>query len=274
VTSDGGGSITARGVCWAITTGPTITLSTKTSDGTGTGTFVSSISGLSAGTIYYIRAYATNSAGTAYGNEISINTPAAATTVTDNDGNVYKTVIIGTQVWMAENLKTTKFNDNSNIPNITDRSSWVSLVTPGYCWYNNAAAAKDIVGGLYNWYTVKTGKLCPSGWHVPTDSEWETLSVYLGGASVAGGKLKETGTTNWLTPNTGTTNESGFTALPGGKIDDMGFFYNLGAEGYWWSFSDEGGGNAWGRYLSYNYSSFERIDYAYRLGFSIRCVKN
>ena len=139
------------------------------------------------------------------------------TGLADIDGNVYDTVVIGTQVWMAENLKTTRLNDGTEIPLVTSDTAWSNLRTPGYCWYGNYEAFFNLnhYGALYNYYAVKTGKLCPAGWHVPETNEWYTLIIYLG-ENTAGGKMKETGTRNWLTPNTGATNESGFNALPGG----------------------------------------------------------
>jgi uncharacterized protein (TIGR02145 family) len=276
ITSDGGATVTARGVCWSTTTGPTAALSTKTTDNTGTGTFTSSITALTAGTVYYVRAYATNVAGTAYGNEISF-----ITSVTDIDGNTYNTVTIGTQVWMAENLKTTKYNDGTAIPNITDNAAWVALTTPAYCWYNNNAAKyKATYGAMYNWYTVDVasngGKnVCPTSWHVSTDAEWTTLTTYLGGGSVAGGKLKETGTTHWTTPNTGATNETGFTALPGGYRNNYGTCSYIGINGHWWSSSEGSTTYAWYSYMYYNYTNVYRdFYYGKYYGFSVRCVRD
>lgn len=144
------------------------------------------------------------------------------TGVVDAGGNVYTTVIIGNQEWFTENLRTTKYNNGTPIPNITSNSEWGNLTTGAYAWYDNDEATyKYAQGALYNWYAVETGNLCAAGWHVPTDAEWTTLTDYLGGASVAGGKLKATGTIEaetglWHDPNTGATNETGFTALPGG----------------------------------------------------------
>ena len=138
-------------------------------------------------------------------------------TVTDRDGNSYNTVTIGSQTWMTENLRVTRLNDNTPIQLVTSNSSWASMTTPAYCWYNNDEAAnKNIYGGLYNWYAVNTGKLCPSGWHVPSHQEFTVLRDYLGGATAAGGKLKEVGLTHWKSPNTGATDSSGFTAVPSG----------------------------------------------------------
>ena len=158
----------------------------------------------------------------------------AEPTVVDIDGNVYHTVTIGTQVWMVENLKTTKYNDGTAIPLVTDSAAWDELTTPGYCWYNNDSATyKNPYGALYNWYAVSTGKLAPTGWHVPTDSEWAVLTTYVGntyygGLDSAGGALKSTDKTYWLSPNTGATNSSGFSALPGGFRDYVGTFYSIG----------------------------------------------
>jgi uncharacterized protein (TIGR02145 family) len=138
--------------------------------------------------------------------------------VSDIDGNNYKTIRIGSQLWMAENLKTTRYNDGTSIPDVTDDTEWRNLTTGGYSWYNNGAETfKAIYGALYNWYAVTDSRnICPTGWHVPAVQEWNALTTFLGDEIVAGGKLKEAGTTHWLSPNTGATNESGFTLLPGG----------------------------------------------------------
>ena len=219
IPDDGGAPITARGVCWNTSASPTIGNS-KTTDGTGIGIFTSSITGLTANTTYYVRAYATNSIGTAYGDEAVLKTFTG--TVTDFDGNVYYTVTIGSQVWLAGNLKTVKYNDGTDIPLVTDKTAWGALTTPGYCWLNNDKATnKDTYGALYNYYVVDPaangGKnVCPTGWKVPTNDEWTALTTYLNGEAAAGGKLKEAGTAHWQTPNTGATNETGFTALPAG----------------------------------------------------------
>lgn len=139
------------------------------------------------------------------------------TGLTDIDGNVYETVVIGTQIWMAENLRTTRLNDGTEIPLVESDTTWANLKSPGYCWYGNYEAFFNLnhYGALYNYYAVISGKLCPTGWHVPDTDEWYTLILYLG-YDIAGGKMKESGTRNWLPPNTGATNESGFNALPGG----------------------------------------------------------
>jgi len=156
--------------------------------------------------------------------------------IIDKDGNRYHTVTIGTQVWMIENLKTTKFNDGSDITFVPNSIRWSNLTTAGYCWCNNNRAKNEIpYGALYNYYAFITDKLCPVGWHIPNDKEWYTLMGFLGGFDVAGGKLKETGTAHWTSPNNGATNESGFTALPGGYRNTYyKKFYHLGEQGYYW----------------------------------------
>ena len=198
-------------------------------------------------------------------------------TVTDFDGNVYNTVRIGTQIWMAENLKTTKFNDGADIPLVTDYSEWGNLTSPGYCWYNNDKYTYGgIYGALYNWYTVNTGKLCPEGWHVPSDVEWNVLENYLGGETVAGGKLKEAGTEHWEYPNTGATNVSGFTALPGSGRYQSEMFTEIGFFGNWWSSSQEDQGFPYSVYRNLTY--FDGGIYwggsGISDGLSVRCIKD
>jgi len=158
-------------------------------------------------------------------------------TVTDIDGNEYSTVTIGTQVWMGENLKTTKFRDGTDIPYIPNEDEWRALSTPGYCYYDNSWSDALVYGALYNWHTVNTGNLCPTGWHVPSDEEWTTLITYLGGDTLVGGKLKDTGTTFWESPNEGATNETGFSALPGGYRSSSGSFHGIRVGSDFWSSS-------------------------------------
>jgi len=204
----------------------------------------------------------------------------SVTTVSDIDGNVYKTIQIGTQTWMAENLKTTKYNDNTTIPPVADPTLWAGLYTPGYCWYDNDAATyKATYGALYNWYAVNAASngsknVCPTGWHIPTDVEWGILRASLGGTDFAGGKLKEAGYSHWLSPNTGADNESGFTALPGGNRSYNGVFMNFGTDGHWWSSSEYDTYDAWSVYMVHNYSFFGRFRGPKNYAFSIRCLKN
>ena len=275
ITNDGGVTITARGICWSTSAAPTTALSTKTTE-TGTiGAFSSSMNNLTANTKYYVRAYATNSAVTAYGAEVSFTTQAAPVGISDIDGNVYTSVTIGTQTWMVENLKTTKYRDGSSIANVTDGTFWAGLSTGAWCDYSNLAANGTKYGHLYNWYAAADSRnIAPVGWHVPTDAEWTTLTAYLGGESVAGGKLKEAGTLNWASPNTGTTNETGFSALPGGSRNGSGTFYNLGYFGNWWTATEYGAGSAWPRSMFCNLGDVSSYYGLKTNGFSVRCVRD
>ena len=194
--------------------------------------------------------------------------------ITDIDGNTYKTVTIGTQTWMAENLKVTKYNDGIAIPNVTDNTAWRELTTGALCDYDNTPSNSETYGKLYNWHAVNTGKLCPTGWHVPSDAEWTELTDYLGGSSVAGGKLKETGTTHWASPNTGATNETGFTALPGGGRNYYGSFLLVGDSGLWWSATGGSTDYAWSRCVGYVYSNVGWNYDVKELGFSVRCLRD
>jgi len=195
-------------------------------------------------------------------------------TVTDYDSNVYKTVKIGDQWWMAENLKVTHYRNGDPIPNVTDATEWNALTTGAYCNYDNNSSNAEIYGRLYNWYAVTDSNIAPEGWHVPSDAEWETLVNYLGGGSVAGGKLKETGTTHWNSPNEGATNESGFAALPGGYRYVNGYFYYLGDFAHVWSSTEYGSYSAWARKLYYGGAHVNRYDYYKQDGFSVRLVRD
>lgn len=194
-------------------------------------------------------------------------------TVTDYDGNVYNTVVIGTQTWMVENLKVTHYRNGEDIPNVTDNTQWAYLTTGAYCNYNNDVSNSTTYGRLYNWYSVNDSrKIAPIGWHVPTDIEWSTLTTYLGGESVAGGKMKETGTTHWTSPNTGAFNSSGFTALPGGKRYSNGPYDNLSYHGYWWSDTKSSTYTVWLRNMGYESSAVNSSVYVIEFGLSIRCL--
>lgn len=198
----------------------------------------------------------------------------AINNLSDIENRQYKTIKIGNQVWMAENLSTTKLNDGTPIPLVTDNDTWGNLTTPGYCFYNNKTQNGDMYGALYNWYAVNTGKLCPEGWHVPSDDEWTTLTMYLGGESVSGSKLKETGTTHWIGSNTGSTNETSFTALPGGyRLFNISFYYS-GRKGIWWSASEEDISYAWLRSMNVSSSNVVRNYSSKENGLSVRCIKD
>jgi len=199
--------------------------------------------------------------------------------VKDIDGNVYKTVKIGKQTWMAENLKTTRYNDGTAVPLITDAAAWanrdsIALTTPAYYWYDNDTTYKNIYGALYNGYTVKTGRLCPDGWHVPTDAEWSELTTYLGGEGIAGGKLKEAGTTHWEAPNTAATNETGFNALPGGYRFMDGTFKLVNGGGNWWSSTGYNTERTWFRGMNNNIELVIKGPLEKPVGVSVRCIKN
>jgi len=200
----------------------------------------------------------------------------AATTVTYNgytyNGYTYKTVVIGTQTWFAENLQTEKYNDGTSPTYITDNAPWANTTVGAYSSYNNDANMKTTYGYLYNWYAVNTGKLCPAGWHVPSDTEWTQLTNYLGGESVAGGKMKTT--TGWTSPNNGATNESGFYALAGGFRDTDGTFGSVGGYGYFWSSTQNDATYAWGRSLFYYNDNAYRYFTNETYGFSVRCLRD
>jgi uncharacterized protein (TIGR02145 family) len=194
---------------------------------------------------------------------------------TDADGNNYPIVQIGTQIWMAENLKTGKYNDGSIIPSVTGNSQWASLNSGAYSWYNNDFASyKNLYGALYNWYAVNTGKLCPTGWQAPSDVNWKTLITFLGGEYVAGNSLKEAGTTHWASPNTGATNSSGFSGLPGGyRFNGNGSFDWLFSTGLWWTSTEYSTTFSVSQALDYNYNGIYNSTYEVKgNGYSVRCV--
>jgi uncharacterized protein (TIGR02145 family) len=272
VTAPGGTVVTARGVCWGTSSNPTIA-NNFTTNGSGAGAYTSNLSGLTANTTYYVRAYATNSNGTTYGNEVIF---ASVTTFTDIDGNIYNAIQIGNQTWMKENLKTTKYSNGNTIPNISDNTAWSAQTTGAYCWYNNSITNKNPYGALYNFYTVADNRnLCPAGWHVPTDEEWAILTTFLGGTGIAGGKLKETGTAHWTTPNTGADNSSGFTALGGGyREGGTSLFAHFGTYGDWWSASesDETNASDWG--IDYQKTGVYSGPCDKKDGYSVRCLRD
>lgn len=277
VIADRGFSVAARGICWNISGSPTIS-DFRTIDGTGLGTFTSNLSDLLPNTTYYVRAYATNSEGTAYGEEKSFTTlfmDIEYGSFTDSrDGNQYETVTIGSQVWMAENL--------AYLPAVNALTTSSSTEPHYYVYGYNGTdidAAKATTkatniyttyGVLYNWPAALTA--CPEGWHLPTDAEWTTLTDYLGGEDVAGGKMKEAGTQHWINPNIGATNACGFTTLPGGCLTTN--FYDLNYGGYFWSSSVNDIHNAWYISLSNYNTNVSCASDKMHVGFSVRCVKD
>lgn len=194
--------------------------------------------------------------------------------VTDIDGNTYQTIIINGQEWMVENLRTGKYSNGEAIPNIPDNSQWSSLITGAWVHYNNNNQNEVPYGKLYNWYTVVDSRnVCPSGWLVPSDSEWTVLTDYLGGNSLAGGKMKSTGTQYWLNPNGDATNESGFSGLPGGTRNGTSFMF-IGGYGSWWSNTSVGTLEAWSRGLNSNDGVVDKYGFTKGGGLSVRCLKN
>ena len=278
ISSDGGASITSKGICWSTSPNPSLETGEVLSFGSGSNSFSSNISGLEPFTTYYVCAYATNSSGTGYGIPYSFRTK----NLTDIENNIYQTIKIGTQVWMKENLKVKRYRNGDFIPSSPGIFSSLGN-TNGACGvYNNNTANASIYGNLYNWYAVAdTRGLCPTGWHIPDKSEWEVLRTYLGGSTTgAGGAMKTIGTLQagngfWEQPNYGATNSSGFSALPGGSAKNTGFEL-LGIRGYWWTSSQDFAApwpeSSW-HFLLQNdvdwamFGSFPKL-----AGFSVRCV--
>jgi uncharacterized protein (TIGR02145 family) len=296
ITSDGEYAITARGVCWSTRTKPTIN-DDNTVDGAGSGSFTSEIKCLDGETTYFVRAYATNSEGTVYGDQecfttepspINFNPDLTYDTVMDIDGNCYKTIQIGNQTWMAENLRTSKYNDGSPIPNVTDNTDWKNLgdidnpqgTIGAFCWYNNDSTTYDNdYGKLYNFGAIATGKLCPIGWHVATIDEWHVLRdpYIIDFDELSGFELMESGTNHWI--ELSGTNEAGFTALPGGYRSQFnGSFEGLGQTGLFWTGSPFWG---YGAAMYHPIPFYEDFDHTPGLashpvtdGFSVRCIKD
>jgi len=189
-----------------------------------------------------------------------------------------KTVTIGDQVWMAENMNVDKFRNGDPIPHAQTDEEWQQAGEngqPAWCYYDNDPANGKIYGKLYNWYSVSDWRgLAPEGWRVPSDEDWYKLIKIIGGEKVAGGKLKATDTTYWKSPNIGATNETGFTALPGGGRGDNGTFGTIGSYGDWWSATESSTLNAWGRDVDYDSGSVGRSNYGKGLGFSVRCLRD
>lgn len=270
------------GVCWSTSPNPT-TDGSKTMNVTYSGIFTSNLTGLTQGTTYYVRAYALYDNGPAiYGKDITFTT-LFSDTITDVDGNLYNTVKIGTQLWMSENFKATKYNDGTSIPNVTENAGWPIVPTSdAYCWYNNDVANKTPYGALYNVVAVNTGKLCPVDWHVATNDDWHKMILFLDPNAtqgvdesyIAGSMIKETGTLHWDAPNIGATNESGFTALPGGiRFTDPFGFAQLGNNANYWS----AGSDYQVRLLIDGNNTIEQKPGSFLNrgnGNSVRCIKN
>ena len=216
------------------------------------------------------------------GSPLINGTYAMGSGVTDIDGNFYPSIIINGQEWMQKNLAVTKYRNGDLIPTGLDNTTWQNTTSGAYAIYNNDAANNTAYGKLYNWYAVNDSRgLCPTGWHVPSDAEWSTLINYLDPnqnpsangtqSSVAGGKMKST--TGWISPNTGATNESGFTGLPGGYRYFSGTYANIGTHGFWWSSAELDSSLAWLRTLYYASSNIGRVSINKQYGYSVRCVR-
>ena len=204
----------------------------------------------------------------------------ATATVTDIEGNVYETVLIGDQLWMQENLKVTHYQNGDEIPTGLDNDAWGSTEEGAYSIYNDDPANAEIYGNLYNWYTVDDDRgICPEGWHIPSDDEWTVLTDYLGGTSVAGGKMKEAGLEHWNyysdQISSEATNESGFTGLPAGyRSSSSGGYYDMGFFGYFWSSTEYTSVGVWFRWLGFHTSGVGQIVDNKQFGFSIRCLRD
>jgi uncharacterized protein (TIGR02145 family) len=233
------------------------------------------ISSLLSGTIYHLRIKAENSYGISYSNDTTF-----ITCPLDIDGNIYPTIKIGNQIWIASNIKTRHYRDGSIIQKVEDQSVWDSQTSGALCIFNNDSITfYNNLGYLYNWYAVTdTRGLCPTGWHVPSNSDWNNLITYLGGTDVAGGKLKEIGTTHWSSPNTEATNISGFTARGGGYRSVFvlvpGQFAGLQLYGFWWS-TNQSGDNAYKLRLQWdNGKTYFVASVPKTMGYSVRCIKD
>ncbi len=280
INADAGTQITAKGVCWGTTPDPT-TNGLKTLDGTGTGNFVSTLTGLTPQTTYYVRSYVENSTGIIYGDECSFKTYYGS--ATDIDNNLYYSVLIGNQEWITDNLKVTRYNNGDLIgTTIPATLNIQSETNPKYQWAYNGEDGylsiyyetnASVFGRLYTWYAVTDSrKICPVGWHVPDDSEWSVLIDYLGGESVAGGKMKEA--LYWEYPSEGATNESGFKARPGGYRDSTGSFLDLQQTGTWWCTTSYTTTEASLRTCSFFNSLITKTDNPKTTGSSVRCIKD
>jgi uncharacterized protein (TIGR02145 family) len=274
ISFDGGSEILAKGIVWSKNREPNISMSTKTNEGGSTSSFISKISNLTPNTRYYVRAYATNSVGTEYGQE--------QTFMTEKEAVVFSGyVTIGTQVWQTKNLNVDRFRNGDPILQVRTNEDWKAAGErgePAWCYYENNASNGSIYGKLYNWHAATDSKgICPPGWHLPSDREWTALTNYLGGENVAGGKMKSAGTAYWNSPNTGATNESGFSVLPGGCRYYVGSFFNIRNYAFFWSASENDDIYAWNRNLSI-YTGVVSRSSTYTglksVGASVRCLRD
>jgi uncharacterized protein (TIGR02145 family) len=271
--------VAERGICYATSPGPEFNENHIVIEGTNNSPVT--IENLLPLTTYYVRGYAYNESGALYSEEISFTTHEGE--ISDINGNIYQIKTIGNQVWTIENLKASSFNDGTIIPTVQENLGWSSTTTSAFCTYDN-----DIYAKLYNYYAVADSrKLCPAGWHVPSDDEWKILEIYLGMTQTQadnnglrgtdeGGKLKQPGCPDngWSCQNIGATNSSGFSAIGGGYRYDTGIFSGQGTSASFWSNSEYGVSTAWSRSLSNNNTQVGRMNINKGFGFSIRCIKD
>jgi uncharacterized protein (TIGR02145 family) len=274
VTSDGGTQILGRGVCWSTKETPTISDNNKTDTYNTLGSFSIFATDLLSDQRYYYRAFAVNKKGVGYGELLSFTSYLGI--ASDIDGNVYNTIRIGSQIWMAQNLKARRFRNGDIIPNTIGNDQWANTISAAYCNFNNDESLGDIFGRLYNSYAIVDSRnIAPQGWHIPEEKEWQTLFSYLGGDTVAGGKMKERGTQSWSEPNTGATNESNFTALPGGYRSFYdGSFYGFRYVGFWWSTTKWINTEYFVYSLEHESKKIYELAWEINDGLSIRCLKD
>lgn len=270
ITDDKGDDVTARGVCWSTDEMPKTT-GTKTTDGSGSGLFYSTITGLTPNTSYWVRAYASNVFGTAYGKAVSFKTPEI---VTDVDGNTYTSVALGTQVWLDKNLVVFHYRNGDPIPSVFDKHTWSIMISGACCQYEYMDENRRQYGLLYNGYAVNDPRgLAPEGWHVATAEDWNVLTEWAGGKYEAAASLKEPGTTHWQEPNF-VKFDKGFGALPGGICDNAGTFSLTGITGFWWSSTGTNPGLTWCYQMNNAYNDVGTAEFQFVFGMSVRCVKD
>lgn len=238
IQSDGGSPILGGGIVWSTSQNPTSDLATKYTFGMAVLSFGTEITGLIPNTTYYARTYVKNVIGTAYGNQVTFtttNSPIIPTSVTDIDGNTYPTILLcDNKVWTSKNLNVSKYRNGDVIPQVTSTSN-LNIATGAWCYYSFATSNGTIYGKLYNWAAISDSRgLAPLGWHIPTQDEWITMTNCYAGIGYAGAKLKQTGTSYWQNPNTGATNSSGFSGLPGGNYSSTTFF-DINTNAYFWA---------------------------------------